>query len=113
MGNTFQEVLKQYKRLCAAHVENGGCPTCLLYRAGHTCICKGYMPDEWEGIDIIEEIIMEWAEKNPEPKYPTWFKWLLKTGLIKQDENGGFEWTSMTDDSIPDDFARKNGIQPI
>jgi hypothetical protein len=60
----FKEVLKQARRMC--NEINRRCGECQLT----SCL-----------VDVeedLEETIMKWAAKHPEPKYPTWIEWWNK-----------------------------------
>ena len=92
----FQEVVKQAKRMCAAHVACYKCPL-----KDHTAMCAvnknlsciASMCD----VSELERIVMDWAEEHPEPRYPTWREWLR----LEMEER------------IPADIAEKLGIKPI
>lgn len=68
----FQEVMLQAKRLCTVHSSCAVCPLkdrhkdgCRLCWNSPACI----LDDEPAN---IEHIIMEWAKRNPPPRYPTY-----------------------------------------
>ena len=67
----FAEVMKQARRLC----EMEECRKCPLYNfdAGD---CMMSLNDYSGEVDVdyaeVENIIMQWAEENPEPVYPSW-----------------------------------------
>ena len=76
----FTEVMRQARRMCSSF---GGecsdkCPlNCVIqvetdcYR--NLCICVGGGFEE--AYKLIEERVMQWAAKHPEPSYPTWDEW--------------------------------------
>ena len=73
----FQEVMRQYMRLCkslGSDEDAKKCKSCPIS-------CKnnptGIPCDDvlWLEPQISEEIIMKWAAEHPEPKYPTWVDW--------------------------------------
>ena len=76
----FTEVMRQARRMCSSF---GGecsdkCPlNCAIqvetdcYR--NLCICVGGGFEE--AYKLIEERVMRWAAKHPEPVYPTWREW--------------------------------------
>lgn len=66
----FQEVMKQAKRMC---VTVNDCDQCeLMTDAG----CRfAIFADDAKYSHEIERIVMDWAEKHPEPRYPTWREW--------------------------------------
>lgn len=72
----FQEVVKQAKRMCEAYGDR--CEPCKLYEKYGLCpLCAqsdDHVPMDWctENMSEVERIIMDWAEKNPEPRYPSW-----------------------------------------
>ena len=72
----FSEVIKQAKRMCGAC---DYCKDCDLYVAGRciTQVHNGVIPNLWDEktYHYIERIVMDWAAKNPEPRYPTWLEW--------------------------------------
>lgn len=72
----FQEVMKQAKRMCASH--NNDCAGCGLVKECMECPLEG-MPENWQvragKLASIERIVMDWAAKNPEPRYPSWIEW--------------------------------------
>lgn len=96
---SFQEVMRQWNRMCG--------------KQGHCCTCPADGPCPTDGpcspvsdlctnverITALEEAIMRWAEEHPEPVYPTWYDWFA--GL-------GFD----PDDPIPADIAQKLGLEP-
>ena len=66
----FQEVMKQAKRMC---VTVNDCDQCeLMTDAG----CRfAIFADDAKYSHEIERIVMDWAEKHPEPRWPTWKEW--------------------------------------
>ena len=68
----FQEVMRQGNRMCKEYAE---CVECPMYRYidenGEICPFESNY-----GLAKLESIVMDWAEKHPEPKYPTWTEWL-------------------------------------
>lgn len=67
----FQVVMKQAKRMCESYGDD--CARCALYRRGEECLfdCP---PNAWNvnAQSDVERIVMDWAEKHPEPRYPSW-----------------------------------------
>lgn len=65
----FAEVMRQAKRMCAAH---GG--MCIH----HNCpldngeACRLAVDQDGEDYSDVERIIMAWAAEHPEPMYPSW-----------------------------------------
>ena len=94
----FQEVIRQWRRMCADGSKDYCCAHCNMYSSIDESICRG-MPDEDE-TKIIEGFVMAWAAEHPESVYPTWWDWFAAGGLDP-------------DDPIPADTAQKLGIGPI
>lgn len=65
----FSDVMKQARRMCN---EIDDCDQCGLMTDDGCCFdmmaCK--LTDR-----EIENVIMQWAAANPEPRYPTWVEW--------------------------------------
>ena len=103
----FLEVLRRAKSMCMAFGTN--CEGCELHERSNLCPLivhdDDYVPMNWELKDMpeIERIVMDWAEKNPEPRYPTWTEW-----LCEYYRHGGD-----LRKPIPADIAKKLGIKPI
>ena len=117
MGDhSFQDVMKQWKRMCEYNVHNRCCIKCVLYITGE---CKG---DSVNGTDysflkngdfeFVEEKVMEWAENHPEPEYPSWIEWLESQGLIGRNADGGHIVKTRIFTPIPVEIAKKLGIEP-
>lgn len=67
----FQEVMRQANRMCASYAND--CTDCGLRKEDYACPFDN-LP---EGMDLkslpeIERVVMDWAEKHPEPRYPSW-----------------------------------------
>ena len=111
----FQEVMKQWQRMCESM--QGGiskCDNCPLLEV----ICQ-YRPNEKEHFAEAEKIIANWAAKNPEPVYPTWKEWLEEQRVVVHfdsvSEKGTkvkWELTNKSNCRIPADIAEKLGIEP-
>lgn len=118
----FQEVMKNYERMCKEHLCTSTCP---MYKIG-VCEKIGRCVTEY-GIEKVEQIVMKWAEEHPEPVYPTWARWLESMGLIEIRWNGpvlasmriGVDDTDYIPivkkllENIPADMAQKIGIPPV
>lgn len=98
----FQEVMRQWKRMCES---------------------RGKMPDDFVGAeqalllamespDEIEELVMAWAAKHPEPVYPTWWSWLINERVIEKGSTYTGAFDQLKTKSIPADIAQKLGLQP-
>lgn len=110
----FQEVVKQWRRMCAGHVCDN--------REGDVLICpltikhSGYPCDytvtdlSQEAVAQVEDIVMTWAAEHPEPMYPTWGEWLMEIGILKGNKATGFSINY--DVHIPADIVEKLGLKP-
>lgn len=66
----FQEVMRLARRMC---VTVNDCDQCeLMTDAGCRFAIFG---DDAKYSSEIEHIVMDWAAKNPEPRYPSWIEW--------------------------------------
>lgn len=71
----FQEVMKQYNRMCETIRKNikneAPCHVCMVsaFQNQSNATCTELMRKDPER---FEKIVADWAEKNPEPRYPTW-----------------------------------------
>lgn len=73
----FQEVMRQYKRLCKefrSGLHSKYCVECPVssVRNGKDATCTEVMRSEPEW---FEKSVMDWAAANPEPRYPSWKEW--------------------------------------
>ena len=105
----FQEVIKQYKRMC----KSTQCCKCDIY---HSCgenlsRCPLFIYDNPQK---VEEIIMRWAAEHPESVYPTWYAWLKDMGVTFHDaESSWIGFTERIHHPIPVDIADKLGLDPL
>jgi len=118
----FQDVMKQAARMCRAHEECEECPVNMIADMVPSGCLFG------SGIDAgyIEDKIMGWAEKHPEPRYPTWEEW-HKTNFPDARPNicpnyfmsnkplgtCAVSCKKCANTPIPADIAKKLGIKPI
>lgn len=66
----FQEVMKQAKRMCEAV---RGCDNCPLDNKRDGCPLAMFASKiSLESLGDAERIVMDWAAKHPEPRYPSW-----------------------------------------
>lgn len=66
----FQAIMKQAKRMCEAQND---CEECPIFEE---CDGSGYVSlDCTADAEVVERKIMDWAAKNPEPRYPSWNEW--------------------------------------
>lgn len=77
----FQEVMTQANRMCFAFSECNKCP--LLSKNTHECRLRVLVTMFFSSaccseIENLENIIVEWAKKNPAPRYPTYREHVLK-----------------------------------
>lgn len=111
----FQEVMRQFNRMCGACA---GCYNCPLQEPDGADLCSisTFVNDS----EHIEREIMKWAVEHPEPKYPTFAEWLNSIGVIigtvplhlpNVPVNVCQAGEKMFE-SIPADIAEKLGIKP-
>lgn len=113
----FQEVCKQWRRMCAHGSEDYACADCNMYSSVDESVCRG-IPDNDEA-KIIEGFVMRWAAEHPEPVYPTWGEWFVSKGMLPD------KWDNLSSayihvgcvpnlmhTPIPADLAEKLGIEP-
>lgn len=108
---SFQEVEEALTRMCKAQSEKSTY-TCYVCPLGHTGYCDCAIDKRTkECIAKAEEVIMTWAAEHPEPVYETWLEFIkrFETGGRKSDDDFIY-WMGTT--SIPDDIAKKLGIEP-
>lgn len=131
--HSFQEVLKQWGRMCRNHIcdnRDDECeqitPLCPLVTKHAGYPCDEALTDlSQESIAQLEEIVMQWAAENPEPAYPLWGEWLLSIGAARRVPTGipfmlpngkiiepPYEINVDLYDHIPADIAEKLGIEP-
>lgn len=84
----FQKTMAQWRRMCKMF----SCGKCPLNE-----ICTSDTE-----IARIEETVIQWAEENPAPVYPTLYEWLRSIGLANH----------RMIDPIPADIAQKLGVKP-
>ena len=126
----FCEVMRQIKRLCLAQGEAECGTTCPLSDDGFACSVAIDVPNDIEEKRLveIERKVMDWAAKNPEPRYPTWREWqkanfpsasrpvCLLNFVSKSEACFGGRVKSCNeciDAQISADIAEKLGIKPI
>lgn len=101
----FQEVMRQYDRMCSHYEECADCP---FHRNVIWCIKKiGGKRYVNENARPAEEIIMAWAAKHPEPVYPSYIE-VFGWGHEKT-------WAEIKDilaNPIPADLAKKLNVDP-
>lgn len=124
----FMDVMKQAKRMCAAHEACYKCPL-----KDHTAMCAGNknlscIASKCD-VSELERIVMDWAAANPEPKYPTWEQWWKNTfpdaseafppcrgyfmDLGDRRKNCRISCEKCKKQPIPADIAEKLGVKPM
>ena len=105
----FQEVCRQWRRMCREGSVEYSCCNCKMYSELDESICRG-IPDEDEA-KTVEKYVMAWAAEHPEPVYPTWFEYLYAISNPDYFDLTEF-YTWMRHTPIPADIAQKLGIEP-
>lgn len=120
----FMEVMRQARRLCAAHGGMCNYRNCPLDNGKE---CRLNIDLDSENYNELECIIMDWAKENPEIVYPTWKKW-QNSMFPNADVNIRPCWfipknpiecstfancSGCIDQPIPAEIAKKLGIKPI
>lgn len=108
----FQEVMRQYKRMCYGKA----CSDCDFYKfkmsLSHQMACLRFLK---EYPVEAEALVMNWAAEHPEPVYPTWVEYLVGIGVIPHEIRLETEDALMDTHllkPIPADIAQKLGIEP-
>ena len=107
------DVIRQFERMCKA---NAGCINCPLDApdgVSYTCSIHAFVNNP----EHIEHEVMSWAEKHPEPVYPTWAEWLVDSGVFpeKMSTIPSVAFNTIRDSlsvEIPAEIAQKLGIEP-
>lgn len=107
----FAQVMKDWRRMCKAYTSNcDKCPLCNLECGAVPRNIKYHTDGQ------IEAIVKTWAAKHPEPKYPTWWKYLCMIGLIPDSLGyktlGEVTVEQLMNTEIPADIAQKLGLEP-
>ena len=118
----FIEVMEQAKRMCESF-SDGHCSECPVGNA-NVLEC-GIMVTSEMDCKEVERRVMQWAEKHPEPVYPTWDEW--QNSVFPDAEiditpctfgsRDRFKCEDKTcaecmEHQIPADIAKKLGINP-
>lgn len=99
----FQEVLRQFDRMCKA---NAGCLNCPLHEpdgVSDRCSIGAFVNDS----ERIEREVMAWAAEHS-VVYPTWYRWLTMMGAVTSSDD---LWMDLQQ-PIPAEIAEKLGIKP-
>lgn len=118
----FVEVMRQARRLCAAH---GGDYTHSDCPLDNGAACRINVNLDGEDYNELERIIMDWAKENPEIVYPSWedaWKQIFPNGIdvpcpSEYDAKYGidcfkFSCKSCKKRPIPAEIVWKLGIRP-
>lgn len=118
----FTEVMKQARRMCAAHggmCNNRNCPL------DNGEACRLAADQDGEDYSDVERIIVAWAAEHPAPRHPTWKEWqsstfqgasasVLPCSYVSRARLGcGGVCDICRNEPIPADIAAKLGIRPI
>ena len=105
----FQEVHRQFDRMCWYYRRKRECPMGCPMNGVNISQCRKIA---FERPKETEEIVMQWAAEHPEPVYPTWEQAIaemyLRSGRTKYHNIA--EWER--NEPIPADIAQKLGIEP-
>ena len=107
----FSEVIKQFNRMCDSMSECRCCPM----RVHASCSLEDILDNPTK----TEEVVMEWAERNSQPKVPTWGDWFASRGDLISNwrdlkvvmKNGDPCVIGFLYEHIPDDIAEKLNIK--
>lgn len=122
----YNDVIKQFKRMCQYYNNRATQNDCPLYCKGHGCNishCRMLAFDDKK----FQNVVMTWAEAHKEPVYPTWLEWLEKMEIMVDinDRLNSYEQvmevcgeplysipTTKVFCPIPADIAEKLGLEP-
>ena len=112
----FQEVMKQFDRMCSYCQREHECPMGCPMNGVNISQCRKIA---FECPDSVERTVMAWAAQHPEPVYPTWGEWFVSRGMLPD------KWDNLSSayiyvgcvpnlmhTTIPADLAEKLGIEP-
>lgn len=104
----FQEVVRQYNRLCKEMDCMSNCPIRTEYDAYGSCWAEGMFDPE-----RFEQIVMQWAAAHPEPVYPTWYDYVWSQ-LAKREPISDHDLaTWMSEHRISVEIAERLELEPI
>lgn len=119
----FIEVMRQAKRMCAAHGGMCNYRNCPLDNGKNCRLLPAYDDEDY---NELERIIMSWAVKNPEPVYSSWIDSWFQLFPDAKDApcpkyffadkckyEGGMDCITCKMSPIPAEIAKKLGIKPI
>ena len=110
----FVEVTFQHVRMCR---KCSACVDCPLYDSKLCTVAKYELTRK--DLREAEAIIIQWANENPGPAYPTWGEWFESRGdlISGWDNTTSVGWLynrilEVLHEPIPDDIAEKLGVKP-
>lgn len=109
----FQDVMKQFDRMCWYYQRKRKCPMACPMNGVNISQCRKVAFEEPKE---TEEIVMAWAAEHP-VVYPTWVEWLVDSGVFPQKMSTipSVAFNTIRDSlsvEIPADIAQKLGIKP-
>lgn len=108
--HSFQEVMRQFDRMCKAHAGCVDCPLAIKGTIKTKCSISSFVDES----EYVMREIMTWAAEHP-VVYPTWWEWLFSIGAVTRkvqpDVAAMLIGTGLLD-PIPADLAQKLGIEP-
>lgn len=108
----FQEVMRQFDRMCDAHA---GCIDCPLNIPDGVSDDKCSIYAFVDNPEHIEREVMSWAAEHPEPVYPAWEMYLAERMIADMRDGKTHNPQSVEEymrrTSIPADIAEKLGIE--
>ena len=114
--HSFQEVMRQWTRMCNSVPDKKGQNICFDKQSGYICpmhtsgLCNKSISRQTDNDRVDgEKTIMSWAAAHPEPVYPTWVEWFRQMKMILPEQKCFHTWLS---EPIPADIAQKLGIEP-
>ena len=100
----FTDVIRQFERMCSNYSGDNACEGCPLGGVNIGQCRKIAFNQSRRFVTTV----MQWAAENPEPVYPTWYRWLILVGAVSSVE-------TLFDDlqnRIPADIAEEHKIDP-
>lgn len=109
----FQEVMKQFHRMCKFYQSKRSCPMECPMSGLNISACRKQITDAY--VDA-EYIVMKWASEHPELVYPTWWEYLQSIGVLGANASQTIGISYATDrictERVPQDIAKALGIKP-
>ena len=99
----FQDVMKQWRRMCNKRRDQGDWCQSAICPLGGKC----QFPSTTDSA-TVERIVMAWAAEHPEPVYPTWTEYFRMIGVFPS--WSGHEILDTT--HIPAETAKKLDVEP-